>query len=413
MHFYTHLLSGIIEVAISIFLKIPNYTYMKTIRSVCKKNLISVISISSVVAVAVLLGCKPKEKSASASSSRYLYVASGACYSGSGNTTFTNTTSSNLVYRIDTATGVRDEILADYNGNLAQIGDTPVGLVQADSNNLYVLVENTTTASARRIEKVAKSGGARSLFSNNTTALSAQLRGFAAFANGDLLISKSTAAEYITSANIRLLKGANPYVSAPAAPCATSTTLIPKVLMMNNQFIMFLHSAASQNRFGFVKPQGYAAAGDCTVAQSAPNVNSYPVAAAYDTVNNKLIVAYSGNAITTDINSIYVYNITETASSITIGAANKIYDTSGYPSTYPYLLYGISEMVLDTATNQLYVATATTMATTVSNYAIEKFSYDPTKIGTDNTNVLTRSPVHPFYQYGVDTKCISSMIVTN
>ncbi|MBK7963664.1 MAG: hypothetical protein IPK04_22185 [Bdellovibrionales bacterium] len=35
----------------------------------------------------------------------YLYVATGACYSGTGNTTFTTLTSSNLLYRINTSTG--------------------------------------------------------------------------------------------------------------------------------------------------------------------------------------------------------------------------------------------------------------------------------------------------------------------
>lgn len=357
---------------------------------------------------------QPPEDDVSASSSRYLYVASGACYSGGGNTAFSNTTSSNVVYRINLSTGVKDITVADYNSSPSQAGDSPVGIASIDSENIYVLVENTTTAGARRIERVAKSAdGSRALFSNNTTALSAQLRGMSLLSNGDFLISKSTALEKITSANVRVLKGANPYVNAPAAPCATSTTLMSKVSTMSNQFIVFLHAATSQNRFGFVKPEGYAAGGDCTPAQAAPNVASFPVASAYDALNSKLLVAYAGSSTATDINSIYAYSITETASSITVGAANKIYDANAYPTTYPYLLYGISEMVLDPVDNALYIATAVNTATTVVNYAIEKFSYDATQIGVTNSSVLTRSGSTPFYDYGGDTKCIADMMIAD
>ncbi len=367
------------------------------------------------VSLALTISCaKLEDELNSNSSGRYLYVASGSCYSGGGNTAFSNTTSSNLVYRIDLDTGLKDVTIADYNASPAQAGDTPVGLASIDSNNMYILVENTTTAGARRIERVAKAAsGSRSLFSNNTTALSAQLRDLQISSTGDLLISKSTAIEKISSSNVRITKGANPYVNAPAAPCATATTLMSKVGAMTNQFIVFLHAAVGQNRFGFVKPEGYAAGGDCTVAQSAPNANSFPVASTYDAINSKLLVAYAGSATTTDINSIYAYSITETASSTTVGAANKIYDSSLYPATYSYLLYGISEMVLDPETNKLYIATAINTATTVVNYVIEKFSYNPTLIGVTNTSVLSRVGSTPFYNYANDTKCISDMIIAN
>jgi hypothetical protein len=356
----------------------------------------------------------PEDEVTTTASSRYLYVASGACYSGGGNTAFSNTTSSNLVYRINLSTGERDATIADYNSSPSQAGDSPVGIASADSENLYVLVENTTTAGARRIERVAKAlDGDRNLFSNNTTALSAQLRGMHLLSNGDFLISKSTAIEKITSANVRVLKGANPYVNAPAAPCATSTTLMSKVQTMSNQFILFLHAATSQNRFGFVKAEGYGASGDCTPAQAAPNTASFPVASAYDAINSKLIVAYAGSSTATDINSIYAYSITETSSSITVGAANKIYDASLYPTTYPYLLYGVSSMVLDSTENKLYVATAINTSTTIVNYAIEKFSYDPAQIGVSNSSVLTRSGTMPFYDYGSDTKCIADMTIAD
>lgn len=376
-----------------------------------QSNRLDVVILTLTTALFFQSCSKPPNDEASAES-RYLYIASGACYSGGGNTTFSNTTASNLVYRINLTTGNK-ELIADYNETPAQAGDSPVGIASIDSDNMYILVENNT-AGARRIEKVKKeTNGSRAYFSNNTTALSVALRGLHLLTNGDLLINKNTAIEKISSANIRITKGANAYVNAPAAPCATSTTLMSKVTTLSNQFILFLHAATGQNRFGFVEPSGYAAAGDCTPAQAAPTASAFPVATAYDHVNSKLLVAYAGNTTNTDINSIYAYNITETSNSVTVGAANKIYDVNQYPATYPYLLYGISEMVLDPVDNSLYIATAVNTATTVVNYVIEKFSYDPTQIGVTNSSVLTRSSTTPFYDYGSDTKCIADLAIAD
>ncbi|WP_409478123.1 hypothetical protein [Pseudobdellovibrio sp. HCB154] len=361
-----------------------------------------------VVGLCVLLtnGCaKEPEESSSTSDSRYLYVASGVCYSGN-NTTFSNTTSSNLIYRLSLETGAVDSTIADYFSSPSNTGDSPASIVDGDSNYLYALIENTTTTSLRRIEKIEKrSNGARSIFSNNTTALSAQLRHLLKLSNGDFAVSKSTGVEYLTSGNVRL--GA-PYINATAAPCNTSTTLIPKVLTLSNGKFVFLHAAAAQNRFGIFATTGGTT---CSAAQAAPNANAFPTAAFYDSTNAKLFVAYAGNAVTTDLNSIYMYSIDESTNAIS--GATKIYDASLYPGTYSYLLYGVSEMVYDAATSSVYIATATTTATTVVNYAIEKFTYDPTQIGVDATKILVRSGTTPFFEYGSDTKCISKMFIGN
>lgn len=352
-------------------------------------------------------GCAPKPDllKSLTGSSKYLYVASGACYSGN-NTTFTNTTSSNMIYRVNLINASVDAVLADYYATPSNPGDSPASIVNGDSNYFYALIENTTTTSLRRIEKIEKkANGNRSIFSNNTTALSSQVRNLLKLSNGDFAISKSTSIEYITTANVRI--GA-PYINATGAPCATSTTLIPQVLSLNNGKFVFLHSAASQNRFGIFANTGGTT---CLAAQAAPNVNSYPTAAVYDSANSKLIVAYSGNATTTDLNSIYVYTINEATNAIT--GANRIYDASLYPGTYSYLLYGISDMVYDPSTSSIYIATAVSTATTVSNYAIERFIYDPTQIGVDNTKVINRVGSTPFFDYGGDTKCISKMFIAD
>lgn len=376
----------------------------------------------AIISMASIFGCDPNHDKANDSNltntnelpTKYLYVASGACYSGGGNTTFSNTTSSNLVYRINLSTGIKDITIADYNSSPSQAGDSPIAIANIDAHNVQILVENTTTAGARRIEKVEKvQTGNRVLFSNNITALSTQLRAMNLMSNGDLLISKGTAIERISSSNVRILKGTSPYVAAPASPCATSTTLISKVSTLANGFILFLHAAASQNRFGFVKAAGYRTAGDCTLAQPAPNVNAYPVASAYDAAHSVLLVAYAGNATTADLNSIYAYEIDETDTSVTIKSTHKIYDSADYPTLYGHLLYGISAMALDPDTNNLYLATATTTATTVLNYTIEKFSYDYSKLSVDDSHVLTRIGATPFYNYGIDTKCIADLHIGN
>lgn len=366
----------------------------------------SLLKIVIMLSFILISGCAEiPDESASAESARYLYVASGVCYSGN-NTTFSNTTSSNLIYRINLSTGAKDTTIADYFSSPANIGDSPASIVDADSDYIYALVENTTTTSLRRIERIEKkANGARSIFSNNTTALSAQVRNLLKLSNGDFAVSKSTAIEYLTSANVRL--GA-PYINATAAPCNTSTTLIPKVLSLTNGKFVFLHAAAAQNRFGIFATTGGTT---CLAAQAAPAATAYPSAAFYDATNAKLVVAYAGNATTTDLNSIYVYSIDESSNAIT--GATKIYDASLYPGTYSYLLYGISEMVYDATSGSVYVATATTVATTVANYAIEKFTYDPAQLGVDNTKVLVRSGTTPFYQYGSDTKCISKMFIAD
>jgi hypothetical protein len=378
------------------------------------KFLRSAFLLGALISITSCLKNPIQESIVTSTSTRYLYVASGLCYSGAGNTTFSNITASNSVYRIDLNTGLKDIELADYNSSPSQFGDTPVGLASIDVNNLYVLIENTTTVGARRIEKIEKKVNAsRTLFSNNTTAMSAVLRDLHGLPNGDLLISKSTAVEKITANNSRITKGANPFISAPAGTCATSTTLMSKVLTLNNGYIAFSHAAASQNRIGFVKAEGYASVGDCDPAQAAPNVNSYPVALAYDPETTTLLVAYSGNTTNTDINSIYAYTLTETSASVTISATNKIYDANSYGTDHNYLLYGISSLAYDSTEKKLYVATAINTSTTVANYSIEKLSFDASKLGTDNVNVLKKDTTLSFYAYGSDTKCISDMIISD
>lgn len=330
---------------------------------------------------------------------RYLYVTTGACYSGVGNTTFTSTTASNLVYRLSVATGKKDMTIADFNSAPANAGDSPVYAIEQDKDNLLVAVEN---ASGRRIEKVAKAASpSRAIYSSNSTALSAVLKSIIKTPDNGYLIAKTAGVEKFTSQGVRI--GA-PYVGTNlGATCGATNTNIYGAITNSSGKIFFINSLAANNRWGVIASTGYNVAADCLGVKSAPNANSYPVAIVYLQAVNQVIVAYAGNAITTDLNSIYVYDFDDTTNAISAGV--KIYDSSNYV-TAGYLLYGISAMAYDSVDNSLYVATAISSATTVVNYSIEKLSYNP------SSKTLTRvaSDV-PFYNYGVDTKCISSLAI--
>ncbi|MBX9768142.1 MAG: lactonase family protein [Bdellovibrionales bacterium] len=365
------------------------------------------------VGCAQILGNQEEKKTAvvAPAPDRYLYVASGACYSGGGVTTFTNLTSSNLIYRINTETGRYDGILADYNRSPSNAGDSPVAIVD-DGDYLLGLIENTTTVSLRRIERIEKKvNGTRATYSGNITALSAQLRAMIRLPDSYLLVSKSTAAEKVKDGSNRLLNGANPWLTLNNPPavsaCTTSILLISSLGVLPGGNLFFTHAGAATNRFGVVAASGYGVAGNCLAAQAAPNANAFPTASVYDTVNNRLIVAYAGSATTVDLNSIYSYAINPATGAIS--DAQKIYDSSTFGTTYNYLLFGVSAMALDADRNHLYIATAINTATTVVNYKIERFKYNGSKTGVDNPGVLVKDPT--FYDYAVDTKCISSMFV--
>ncbi len=329
---------------------------------------------------------------------RFLYVTTGQCYSGTGNTTFTNLTSSNLIYKVTTG-GVRDLTIADYNSFPASVGDSAISTIEWDDSNLLVLVENPT--SGRRIEKVSKNSGNRSLFTSNTTILSSVLRGMIKLNDGSILVNKSSGYEKISAQGVRI---GLPFVTNNlGATCGTAITQMTSAQSLNNGKIVFSHAAAANNRFGIISSTGYSSSADCLAVQAAPNVGSFPVASVYVAAFNQLIVAYAGNSMATNINSIYVYDINETTN--VISNPTTIYDASLYPSTYGYLLYGISALAFDPLDNSLYISTSVNSAVTVSNYTIEKLSYDALN------KALTRVTPASFYNYGLDTKCISSMSV--
>lgn len=328
---------------------------------------------------------------------KYLYVTTGVCYSGA-NTTFSTTTSSNQIYRLNISNAQKDMSIADYFSLPANAGDSPVSMIDSDGVNLMVLVENT---SGRRIEKFTKSPNpSRQIFSSNATILSAALKGLVKTSDGGFLVAKTAGIEKITSQGVRM---GTPYIGTNlGATCGTANTNINNVAVTPSGKIIYTNAVASNNRFGVISTNGYSTAADCLAAQAAPDVNAYPVAVQYIASHNQILVAYAGNSLNANLNSIYVYNFDDATNAIS--GATKIYDSNTYVAA-GYLLYGISTMAYDPANRHLYVATAVSNATTVVNYSIEKLKYDP------DAKTIARAQSVPFYSYGVDTKCISSLML--
>ncbi|MCX7977454.1 MAG: lactonase family protein, partial [Bdellovibrionaceae bacterium] len=324
---------------------------------------LSLVFLLHMMAMIFLVGCSkptPRSSSDDSSSATYLYVASGMCYSGN-NTTFNATSASDLIFRINTVTGQRDTIIADFNALPAVGADTPVGIVDFDANTFLVLVEG----SPDRIERVEKkANGARTSFLLDTTILTGTMRRLAVSpSTGDLIITRTNAVErYSQTSGRRAIGGTNPWINNPGGSCATSNTNMASAIEIANGMWAFVHAAASQNRIGIIKNTGYSVTADCLAAQAAPNTNAFPTDMVWISSANQLIVAYAGNATTTDLNSIYVYNVNPTTGAIS--SPTKIYESANFPSPTPYLLYGISAMAYDAPNSHLYVATAISSATT-------------------------------------------------
>lgn len=378
--------------------------------------------ITSTVLVLSVSSCAPKieEDASSNESGRNLYFASGACYSGNGITTFTNTTSSNVVVKVPLSSPSSASVIADYASVNSIVGDSPVALSFAADGNLLVGVENTTTVGARKIDIVNKDqtdpSASRSAFNQNITALSAQIRSMVRLPDGYLLVSRSTAIEKIRETSSRLLSSTHAWVTPTNPPvttsCGPSVTLISSVLALPSGQIVFGHAATGQSRVAVVSGGGFLVAGDCRSAVTPAVATSFPTALAYDAENQRLFVAYMGATTADNVNQIISYSVNETTG--VLSNPQEIYDSNGFGSTYNFLLFGVSAMTYDSVEKKLYVATSNTTATNIvtsGNYQITKLNYDASLIGTVNTSVLSLDSV--LVPSSRDTKCISSMIISN
>lgn len=358
--------------------------------------------IPAVLTVTAVLGCaKPPEDEAVSSATKYLYVASGACQAGN-NTTFSATTASNIVYRVNVSNGHREDVIADYAGTS---GDTPVGLLDFDADNILVLVERNY---ARRIEKIKRDGrdGARTSFYQDagTTVLTSMAKA----PNGSIFFSRTASVGQI-DANGVVLNSTFVAANAGAAACGTANSKYSSIAVTDAGHLVYLNSANNANRVGIIRAGPTCLAGIDGPANSATAANNASASALVWIPGAKQVIAsYAGTTTAANINSLYVYDVTEDATTASLSAGTVLYDTAGYSATYPYRLYAISALAYDADAKKLYVASANQVSTNIAtsgNYIIERFDYDPA------AKKITRDGSAPFYASGFDTKCISAMFV--
>lgn len=362
----------------------------------------------ALLVVLLALGCAKKPESESSQTAKALYVASGVCYSGAGVTTFTTATASNLVYRVSLANGQVDEILADYNTAAEIPASSPVGLAAMGSGKVGILVENAT-AGARKLEILDTSSKARTLYYTNATAFASVLKDLHyVVSENAFLISENTAIEKINSTPARDLKGANPWVNNPGNQCVNSNLNISSVKTLTNGKIVYAHThaaTAANRKLGIISANGYSVVGDC-LNGSAITITSNPVAIEYLPGSNQLLVLTAGSTAGSTDNALYVYDVNETANTIANPTTLMVNNGSAVaPTIYAPYLFGASAMAFDSSTNSLYIAVANSTATTVQNYNIEKFTYDPT------AKTITRVGNTPFATGWIGSKCIASMVV--
>lgn len=316
------------------------------------------------------------------SSSKYLYVASGACYGG-GVTTSAGPT--NTITKFNLNTGALENVVIDYNQQIP--GDSPVSIADYDADHLLVLVEN---ASGRRVDLVNKDGSGANVYYFNVTALSAVLRSLTLLSDMSMLISKSSAIEKVNASKVRVTQGANPWINAPAAPCATSTTLISSAVAHSSGKIVYTHAAASpNNKIGVINASGYAAAADCNSGTAGPTTTALPTRAIFHP-DGKLLVSFGST--TAASNSVYSYDFNSTSGALS--NATSVFNDSG-------ILNGPSSMTVDPDSGDVFVSMATSTFNT-----IERFHFV--------NNVFTRATTSTaFIPSNAYTRCTADMKVMN
>lgn len=400
-----------------------------------------------VICLLLASGCvkKAEEQSLVPTGASKLYVATGTCNSGNGITTYT-TTATRTLEEYSTQDASHTATLLDYNAIGTFIANTHPKSIADNGNSLYILNENATTTSERKVILVPKS--APLTFSNyyaNTTVLSGIMVGFFKDEDSNILISKTSAIEKINASPARLPAGANPWVNAPAGTCATSTTFITSVLALPKYSgaaagkVVFTHQGATAalNRIGIVSANGYFAAADClagvqvsgithtkaanlTAGTVAFNTNgTSPTAAVFiphanGTITGKLLVAYSNgqisnnNAGTYNLNhGLVMWDVDEpSATTATLTNPVVVFDDST-------VLFGISALTYDPISSTIYVASAgdagvANQTTNGYGYNVEKFTV---AFDANHAPSLTRitSAGKPFIKGGIYTRCISSL----
>jgi len=398
----------------------------------------------------IATSCSKKEEetlnSLIGSINKTLYVSTGSCNSGTGITTYT-TTATRTVEQFLLESGIHLGTLIDYNYAGTFAAATHPKNVVDNGDSLFILNENATTTSERKIIKVPKTNPLSfTNYYSNATVLSGAMVGLTIDNEGSMLISKTTAIEKINTTPIRIPAGTNPWVNAPGGACATSTTFISNVAALppasgiTTGRIIFTHQGATAvaNRIGIIAQTGYYSTADClngvqissvthtkasnlTSGTVAFNTNgTSPTSMAYipytsGTITGKLIVSYANGQTSNNNAGVYnlnhglvIWDISETSTTATLTNPIVLYDNTSY-------VFGISAMAYDGESGYLYVATAgepgaVNQTTNSYGYNIEKFSLTFNASGAPQLTRLLYNN-QPFIKGGAYTKCVSGLTI--
>lgn len=419
------------------------------------RHLTKNLSLTAVTGLSLLLTACPKAATTAsvAGAVKNLYIASGQCYSGSGITTFSAQTSSRSISKLNLSSNQLSKVIDLSNPYAGGVfgQDSGVQSILDTGSSLLMLTENSVAMSDRKIFSIPKASPFNtSIYAQDPLALtqvaSDITRSMVLDTDGALLFSKSIGIEKIGINTLRVPQGASPWVNAPAAPCATSTTLISSVVVLpvmtgaSYGKIIYAHAGATaaSNRLGIISADGYSVAANClngyqtNIAHTwATNVTDGPAATpAFAATGSsptamvfvqtgtapgivgKLIVAYSASVaaeVSNNTNANYAlvaWDVTETSATVATLTSPVVL------SRRLDAVFGVSALAYDATDKSLYVATASqtgTMNQTLAGYGykVEKFTYD----STANTLTLVRPNGLPFLNYSSATKCITGMAV--
>lgn len=411
------------------------------------------LMITTMVAAVGFTACPKKSDDASATAApQTLYVATGACNSGSGVTTYTAAQSTKTIERFATDNGANKGNLIDYTVSNFLAGTNPQNMLDKGSE-LWVLNENATAGSTteRRVIRIPKTDPLNyKVYYANTVALSAAMRGLAMDADGSIIVGKTTAFEKISPAPIRLLANGNPWISNPGLTCGTSNTALTAVSILapltslgtNSGKVVFAHQGATAavNRLAIVKDSGYFTTADCvqgyqisgtphTLATNLPaktiafNANGtsptsmvyIPTGAPVGGVVGKLLVTYSNSQTSNNAAGLYnlnhglvMWDVSETdVATASLGNPVILYDDF-------QVIYGASAIAYDPATSSVYVAVSGEPGVAPAAYATNNVGYNIEKftLNLANSTVTRVAPNNqPFIRGNANTKCISAMSI--
>ncbi len=419
-------------------------------------------TLTALTLITLAVGCSKSSDEASVAATKTLYVASGACYSGSGITTYTGPQSSRSITKWGVSDGLSRGVFTDLNvGSEVSAGTVPQFMIDK-GDHILMLTENASTFSDRKIFKVNKADPSTyEVHANDPTAFTVApthvTRAMAQDVDGSITFSKSLFAERINALGVRIVKGGtNPWVNSAAATgsCfAAAAAQIQSLALMtpftstNQGKLIYIHAgaAAADNRIGVVQRTGLTSgtAADCagsnpaggasTVAHAnAPNLAgpvAFPASGSSLTsmvyiptpppavTTGKLIVSYSGATATAFDNNttfnygIVMWNVNETADS---GAGVVTVDTPTIIWRDESVTWAPSAMAYDASSGSLFVAVGGSpglinQTTQAYGYNIEKFTLDLA------TPLLTRVSKNnqPHIIGNSNTKCVSHMMIAD